>query len=445
MSTISIESKPVSVTGLNHLYLVFQNDFGKEFVIRGGPQNDTAPIFGPIVLEVNEPIESSEDNRGALTPADRGHLEINLGERSAESVWKIMMQQAINIYSANLDYNATIAPQNSNSAVASILNSVGIDIADTIPLNTIAANLPGISNLLSFNTSLVGMTANDLIQGYIGNDTLNGGVGIDTMIGGTGNDTYVVDNTGDVVTETSTLTTEIDTVKSSVAYTLKANVENLTLTGTLAINATGNALKNTLTGNAVANVLNGGIGADKMIGGLGNDTYVVDNTGDVVTENSALATEIDTIKSSVTYTLKTYIENITLTGTLAINGTGNALKNVLTGNTKANVLLGGVGNDTLNGGGGNDVLNGGSDIDTMTGGAGNDTYYVDSSSDVVTESSAVATEIDKVNSSISYTLGTTLENLTLTGTKAINGTGNSLNNTLTGNSMANETMKVFSN
>ncbi|MFA6946284.1 MAG: calcium-binding protein, partial [Pedobacter sp.] len=290
---------------------------------------------------------------------------------------------------------------------------------------TLGANLEKLTLTGTAAINGTGNALNNVITGNSGNNILNGGVGADTMIGGTGKDTYTVDNAGDVVTETSTLATEIDTVNSSISYTLGANLENLALTGTAAINATGNALNNILAGNSGNNILNGGVGADTMIGGTGNDTYTVDNKGDVVTETSTLATEIDTVNSSISYTLGANLEKLTLTGTAAINATGNALNNILTGNSGNNILTGGVGNDTINGGVG---------VDTMVGGTGNDTYTVDNKGDVVTETSTLATEIDTVNSSISYTLGANLENLTLTGTAAINGTGNALNNILAGNS-----------
>ena len=171
---------------------------------------------------------------------------------------------------------------------------------------------------------------------------------------------------------------------ASVGYSLPANVDNLVLTGTPAINGTGNTLANRITGNAAANVLNGGAGGDTMIGGLGNDIYVVDNTADVISETSALATEIDTVQSSVSRSLGSNQERLVLTGTMAINGAGNTLANRITGNAAANVLNGGAGNDSLNGGGGNDTLIGAAtvtpfgaaDIDTLTGGAGNDVFVL---------------------------------------------------------------------
>ena len=183
-----------------------------------------------------------------------------------------------------------------------------------------------------------------------GNDTLDGGTGNDSLSGGSGDDTYLVDTTGDSVIENANEGS--DTVQSSMTYTLGAEVENLTLTGSSALSGTGNALDNVLTGNSANNTLigyaghdtlNGGAGADTLRGGTGNDLYLVDNTGDNVAENANEGT--DTVQSTLTYTLGTNLENLTLSGTTAINGTGNTASNVLTGNSAANTLTGNARNE----------------------------------------------------------------------------------------------------
>jgi Ca2+-binding RTX toxin-like protein len=268
-----------------------------------------------------------------------------------------------------------------------------------------------VENLTLTGTTAIngtGNTLNNILTGNSAANTLSGGTGVDTMLGGLGNDTYVVDNTADVVTEN--LNEGTDLVQSSVTYTLAANVENLTLTGTTAIDGTGNALSNTLTGNSGNNILDGGAGADTMVGGAGNDTYYVDNVGDITTEAAAAGT--DTVISSINWTLATDLESLTLSGAANINATGNMVANVLTGNA------------------GDNVLNGGAGADTMIGGLGNDTYVVDVATDVVTELANAGT--DTVQSGVTYTLGANVENLTLTAATAINGTGNALDNVLTG-------------
>src|SRR6185369_3660712 len=200
--------------------------------------------------------------------------------------------------------------------------------------------------------TLSGTGGADTLIGGTGNDYLNGLAGADQMRGGQGDDTSVVDSTGDVVIENAN--EGFDTVNASITCTLPANAERLVLTGTSTINGTGNGLGNVLIGNAANNQLTGGAGNDtldgragddNMKGGTGDDSYCVDSAHDVVTE---LANEgTDTVLAAVTYTLASNVENLVLTGTAVINGTGNPLANVLTGNAGDNDLRGGDGDDTL--------------------------------------------------------------------------------------------------
>lgn len=117
--------------------------------------------------------------------------------------------------------------------------------------------------------ALDGGLGNDTLVGGSWNDLLDGGKGVDSLAGGTGDDTYVVNSRNDEVIEKAKEGT--DTVKASTSYRLAANVENLVLTGSGNIHATGNSLSNALTGNAGENALSGGMGNDKLYGGLGAD------------------------------------------------------------------------------------------------------------------------------------------------------------------------------
>jgi Ca2+-binding RTX toxin-like protein len=367
------------------------------------------------------------------------------------------------VVDATTDVIVEAAAGGADTVQSSVTLTLGAELEKLTLLGTAAINGTGntVGNTLTGNSganSLAGLAGNDTLLGGDGNDILDGGVGTDSLTGGAGDDTYVVDVTTDVIVEAAAGGTDL--VQSAVTLTLGGEVENLTLLGTAVINGTGNTLANTLTGNAGVNslsglagndvlsglagndtllggdgndTLDGGAGTDSLTGGAGDDTYVIDATTDVIVEVAGGGT--DTVQSSVTLTLGTTLENLTLIGTAAINGTGNASVNTMTGNTGANSLSGLAGNDVLDGGAGNDTLDGGAGTDTLVGGAGNDTFTIDATGDVVTE--LVGGGTDLVNSSATYTLSSEIENLTLLGTAGINGTGNSAANTLTGNAAAN--------
>lgn len=284
---------------------------------------------------------------------------------------------------------------------------------------------------------LSGGGGGDFIEGAAGNDTLDGGAGKDTLYGGAGNDTYIVDDLGDQVIEAKGEGTDL--VKSSFSYTLGANLERLTLIGSLANNGTGNSGANVLTGNSANNILDGQAGADMMIGGKGNDTYVVDTSTDQISEKTNEG--IDLVKASVTYELGANVEKLILIGSGYVNGFGNGLANDIWGNNGANVLDGDTGNDRLTGGGGDDILlggegddslAGGAGIDRLYGGSGSDTYFLDDALDRVIEAAGGGTDL--VKSSVSWTMTANVDNVTLTGVANINAGGNSLNNTMIGNS-----------
>lgn len=277
--------------------------------------------------------------------------------------------------------------------------------AVTVSLATTAAQATGGAgtDTLSNFENLSGSAYNDRLTGDANNNRLDGLGGADTMTGGAGNDTYVCNANTDIIVEAASAGT--DTVISAVTWTLGSTLENLTLSGSAAINGTGNSAANVLTGNSVANTLNGGgandtinggagndsliggeghdrldggTGNDTMLGGNGDDIYVCDSSADIISESvgASAGTGTDTVISAVTWTLGGLFENLTLSGSATINGSGNSAANVLTGNSVNNVLNGSGGNDTVSGGSGNDTINGGAGNDSLTGGSGNDSFRI---------------------------------------------------------------------
>ncbi|KAE9643648.1 calcium-binding protein, partial [Pseudomonas sp. PB106] len=299
---------------------------------------------------------------------------------------------------------------------------------------TLGANLENLTLRFADNINGTGNALNNVITGNTGDNILDGGAGADRMIGGLGNDTYVVDNVGDVVVETSALMTEIDTVRSSINYSLGANLENIVLTGTANLNANGNTLNNVMTGNSGNNVLNGGAGLDTMIGGDGDDTYYLDQSGELslIQENANEGSDTLRIYYNATPMTNvvnlnlgnlTNVENVWLMGTGGYNVQGNSLNNYLLGSASA---------DTLQGGAGNDRLDGAAGADTLIGGSGDDTYVIDNAGDVVIELGGEGRDL--VLSNIGYTLTANVEDGQLLGSSDLYLVGNGLDNVLTGNS-----------
>ena len=372
-------------------------------VTRSGDTSGTSTVDWFITPSGNNPVNSTDFFGGAMPPGES--LTFLPGETSKEIRVRVRGDSTI-------ESNETFTVHLSTPS----RSTIGTRSATGIILND-----DGSQPILP-------------VIGTSGNNTLSGTINVDCLIGLAGNDTYTVNNAGDVVVENPSEGTDL--VNASISYTLTDNVENLTLTGSANLNGTGNDLNNSLTGNTGNNILtgnagndtlNGGAGIDTLIGGLGDDLYVVDSTTDTITENSGEGTDI--IQSSVTFDLTVFpnIENLTLTGTAVINGTGNAGNNSLTGNS---------GNNTLTGNAGNDLLNGGAGADTLTGGIGSDTFVFQfgqspvSGADRITDFAIGTDKIDLLTS-----LGVAM-NAPNAFTRAANSTG-------TGTTLINVVTSVF--
>jgi Ca2+-binding RTX toxin-like protein len=259
--------------------------------------------------------------------------------------------------------------------------------------------------------------------------------GLDILIGGAGNDTYIVDNALDTVTEIAAGDGTADLVQASVSFTLGLNLENLTLTGSAAINGTGNGAGNTIIGNAGTNtldggagddILDGGAGADALIGGAGNDTYVVDSAGDTVTETANEGTA-DLVQASISFTLGANLENLTLDRQRGDQRHRQRRRQYAHRQRRrqhprrrrwrrhARWRRRRRYADRR----------------------GRQRYLRRRQRRRHGDGDRQRGTADLVQASISFTLGANLENLTLTGSGAINGTGNAAGNTITGNAGAN--------
>jgi Ca2+-binding RTX toxin-like protein len=206
-----------------------------------------------------------------------------------------------------------------------------------------------------------------------------------------------------------------DTVFSTAHFRLAPNVETLVLQGSADLQGYGNDLANALFGNSGNNLLDGGGAADVLNGGIGNDIYFVDDAGDAVFENAGQGNDV--VFSTAHFALSANVETLVLQGIADLQGYGNGLVNTLYGNSGGN------------------LLNGNGGADTMLGGIGNDIYVVDNGLDQVVENPGEGT--DAVFSTVHFILPANVETLVLQGAVNANGSGNSLANSLFGDSSDN--------
>jgi Ca2+-binding RTX toxin-like protein len=221
---------------------------------------------------------------------------------------------------ANETFRITLsAPTNASLGTTRIATTT---ITDTLRA-AVTTSLPAtVENLILTGANAIngtGNAGNNSLTGNTARNILNGSTGIDTMVGSTGNDVYIVDQSLDVVSETSTLLAEIDTVSATASFTLRANVERLILTGTTALSGKGNTLNNQLTGNTAANVLNGDDGEDVLLGGAGNDNLIGGTGNDVLTGGTGA--DRFTLFSS-TERLDTITDFVAVDDTIAVSASG---------------------------------------------------------------------------------------------------------------------------
>jgi len=320
------------------------------------------------------------------------------------------------------------------SAAEMSRQAAAMDGGDGDDVLSIAAAWSGRLDGGAGNDRLSGGDGDDELRGGAGNDVLDGGFGADALIGGPGDDVYLADEL-DTVLELADGGTDTLRMVALTDVELPAEIESFEALGNAAIDLTGNAADNRLLGTRAANrieggdgndTLDGGGGADTLLGGRGDDTYVVDNAADTIVERRGEGN--DTLRSSLSQALtaEVSVENIELTGAANLYAFGDDGNNRLLGNAGNNALRGYAGDDTLDGGAGADVLQGGT---------GDDVYVADSVLDRIEEAPGAGS--DSVRASASHTLADNVENLTLTGSAAIDGTGNSGANRLTGNDADN--------
>lgn len=353
------------------------------------------------------------------------------------------------------DYYLIDSPEDTVKEAASTGGIDTVEFKGTIATDTYVLPV-GVENLImkekltegdgnNLNNRITGNSSANILKGSYGDDYLDGDSGTDTFEGGYGDDTFIVDSPSELIKEIDGQGDDW-VLSSKISLDLNnpnwgGSIENAKLTGTTSLlNVTGNAADNDLIGNNGSNQLDGRDGKDTLEGGLGDDLYFVDTLTDKLIEvgNQIDTTKgtikpgyIDTIQSSVSFSIELMLnfENLSLSsGSTAKTAEGNANDNLIKGNELNNTLFG------LDG---NDILDGTAGLDTLIGGKGNDIYRLSNDGDVITELSGQGTDAIEIQDTFDLSKTTNVENLTLLGTLAVNGTGNNTDNVIIGNSAVN--------
>ncbi|MCW5736793.1 MAG: VCBS domain-containing protein [Enhydrobacter sp.] len=376
------------------------------------------------------------NDTGIVATDDRGYVSrgtSRIGEylltandisESEEQPWFTAVSNAVNGSATLQPYHEDHSNVEFKSATDPALTNASFDytVADGGPrTDTAHVSLSLVTTTKGNDTLTVPTLAGEFswIDALGGNDTVSGGAGKDFFIGGAGKDILSGGADWDYL---------FGDAGADKLY--GGDGDDYLQGGADADSLYGESGDDTLWGDDGNDVLDGGAGIDFMGGGAGNDTYIVNGVLDTVSEGAPWDHQadqggMDKVEASVSFTLGDFIEHLTLTGNTAINGTGNALANVLTGNAAANILDGGDGTDTasyatatagvtvnlgmvgaqntrgagtdtllnvenlvgssdgdtltgdgnanvLDGGGGNDVLSGDGGSDTLNGGGGTD-------------------------------------------------------------------------
>jgi Ca2+-binding RTX toxin-like protein len=386
---------------------------GGNDTIAGGAQGDTlAGGAGNDSLIGGNGADSLYDGAGANTfeggvGADTMRLDTAVND-ALDIVTYARSAAGVRVQLDELGNATGVGGEAQGDVLIGAFGLVGSSFADTLTGNDVnglagADRISGLSGASTLrggngNDTLRGEGGNDTLLGEVGNDRLVGGAGADTMQGGLGADTLdaSLDDDGgrDVVSyaaSANSVRVLLDAAGNATGIGGDAQGDVLigvdalvgsgfadTLAGrdlaggAGADSLLGTALADTLVGGQGADTLNGGLGDDSMTGGAGNDVFIV-NGNDTLSE--APGGGIDTVRVSTgNWTLAAEFENLVLTGSASLAGTGNAVANSITGNGAANLLNGFNGADTLIGGAGADTLVGGAVGDSMIGGADNDIF-----------------------------------------------------------------------